>query len=87
MGEEISTRSEEKQMRMGLGKRGLALFALIIPACSNIEEQGECLEWYTTVIEKKERLPYPMQGVVVREETVVQCRSRDERQTTESSAS
>ena len=74
-------------MRMGLRERGLALVALMIPACSSVEEQGECLEWYTTVIERKERLPYPMQGVVVREETVVQCRSRDERQTTESSAS
>ena len=74
-------------MCMGLRERGLALVALIIPACSFVEEQGECLEWYTTIVEKKERLPYPMQGVVVREETVIQCRSRDERQTTKSSAS
>ena len=75
-------------MRMGLRERGLALVALMIPACSNVEEQGECLDWYTTIVETKERLPFPMRGEVVREEVVTYCRSRaNERQTTESSAS
>lgn len=69
-------------MRMGLRERGLALVALMIPACSNVEEQGECLEWATETIERRERLPYPMQGVVVREEQHTYCRSRDERETT-----
>jgi|14BtaG_2_1085337.scaffolds.fasta_scaffold02705_12 hypothetical protein len=42
------------------------------------EELGECLKWRTTIVEKKERLPYPMRGIVVREEQVVQCTIREE---------
>ena len=41
------------------------------------EETRPCLDWKTMVVEKKERLPYPMSGVVVREETIVYCREYD----------
>ena len=64
-------------MCMGLRKRGLALVILLLTSCSSIEEQGECLEWFTTVIETKERLPFPLIGEVVREETIIFCRSKE----------
>ena len=50
-----------------------------LPAGYNQEEDvGECLKWRTTIMEKKERLPYPMRGVVVREEEVTYCAIREE---------
>lgn len=55
-------------------------FLVLLTACETTpqEEQGECLKWRTTIVEKKERLPYPMRGVVVREEEVVYCAIREE---------
>lgn len=51
----------------------------LLPAGHNQEEEtGECLKWRTTVVEKKERLPYPMSGVVVREEQITYCAIREE---------
>jgi hypothetical protein len=44
----------------------------------NQEDVGECLEWKMSMVEKKERLPYPMRGIVVREEMVAVCMSREE---------
>lgn len=52
------------------------LAVLILAGCSTTEELGECLDWHTEVVERRERLPYPMQGVVVREEKYTYCRSR-----------
>ena len=49
-----------------------------LPAGYNQEETGECLKWDTYVVEKKERLPYPLQGVVVREELITYCVSREQ---------
>ena len=62
----------------------IAFFSMV--ACSGFlpaglnqeEEQGECLKWRTTIMERKERLPYPMRGVVVREEEVTYCAIREE---------
>ena len=57
----------------------LVACAGLLPAGYNQgEELGECLKWRTTIVEKKERLPYPMRGIVVREEQVVQCAIREE---------
>jgi high-affinity Fe2+/Pb2+ permease len=57
----------------------LVACAGLLPAGYNQEEElGECLKWRTTIVEKKERLPYPMRGIVVREEQVVQCAIREE---------
>ena len=50
---------------------------LVIPSCSTVEEQGECLKWTTSVVQKKERLPYPMRGTVIREEAITLCVSRE----------
>ena len=57
----------------------LTLSAGLLWSCAAVEqeEMGECLEWKKMVVEKKERLPYPMSGVVVREETIVYCREYD----------
>ena len=61
---------------MGLGKRGIVLL-ILLSGCTTIEEeQAPCLEWTTEIFEKKERLPFPMQGYVVREEQVTYCRKR-----------
>lgn len=66
----------------------LAIFAniffvvaiLLVASCQSVnqEDVGECLEWKMSMVEKKERLPYPMSGVVVREEMVAVCTSREE---------
>lgn len=58
--------------------RGIVLLILLSGCTTVEEEQGECLKWRTTVIEKKERLPYPMRGTVVREEVVTYCAVREE---------
>lgn len=57
----------------------LILSAGLLWSCAAVEEEEQlpCLDWMTMVVEKKERLPYPMQGVVVREETIVYCREYD----------
>ena len=57
----------------------LLLCAGLLYSCAAVEEEETrpCLDWKTMVVEKKERLPYPMQGVVVREETIVYCREYD----------
>lgn len=54
----------------------LTLSAGLLYSCAGVEEEESrpCLDWKTMVVQKKERLPYPMQGVVVREETIVYCR-------------
>ena len=56
------------------------LLPLLLVGCTTVEPEdaGECLKWRTTVVEKKERLPYPMRGVVVREEEVTYCSIRQE---------
>ena len=56
----------------------IAILSLVACASTQEEEQGECLKWRTTIMEKKERLPYPLRGVVVREEEVVYCAIREE---------
>jgi hypothetical protein len=56
----------------------IAIFSLVACVSTQEEDAGECLKWRTTVVEKKERLPYPMRGVVVREEEVVYCAIREE---------
>jgi hypothetical protein len=60
-------------------------FAIVISllftvACRSVnqEDVGECLEWKMSMIETKERLPYPMRGIVVREEMVAVCMTREE---------
>lgn len=53
------------------------LVPLLLVGCTTTEEAGPCLEWRTEIIERKERLPYPMQGVVVREEKYTYCRKRE----------
>lgn len=57
----------------------LILSAGLLWSCAAVEEEESrpCLDWKTMVVEKKERLPYPMQGIVVREETIVYCRKYD----------
>lgn len=57
----------------------LILSAGLLWSCAAVEEEEQlpCLDWKTMVVEKKERLPYPMSGVVVREETIVYCREYD----------
>jgi len=60
----------------------LILCAGLLWSCTAIEQQeeeGECLKWRSMLVEKKERLPYPLRGVVVREETVVYCVERKEK--------
>ena len=51
---------------------------LVLIGCTSIdpEDAGECLQWKSMVVEKKERLPYPMSGTVVREEQVLYCIDR-----------
>jgi hypothetical protein len=53
---------------------------LFTVACQSVnqEDVGECLEWRMSMVERKERLPYPMRGIVVREEMVAVCTSREE---------
>ena len=65
-------------MCMGLRKGGIVLLILFSGCTTVEEEQGECLKWRTTVIEKKERLPFPMRGEVVRKEVVTYCAAREE---------
>jgi len=61
-----------------LWKYCIVFTAGLLWSCTAIEEETRpCLDWKTMVVEKKERLPYPMQGVVVREETIVYCREYD----------
>ena len=55
----------------------LILSAGLLLSCTVVEEDRPCLDWKTMVVEEKERLPYPMSGVVVREETIVYCREYD----------
>lgn len=57
----------------------LILSAGLLLSCAAVEEEqmGECLDWKTMVVKEKQRLPYPMQGVVVREKTIVYCREYD----------
>ena len=63
---------------MGFGK-GRIVFLILLTGCASItEEQAPCLEWTTETIERRERLPYPMQGVIVREEQYTYCRKRAE---------
>ena len=67
-------------------KIAIAISILLIASCGGFqpagynqgEELGECLKWRTTIVEKKERLPYPMSGVVVREEQITYCAIREE---------
>ena len=56
----------------------IAILSLVACVSTQEEEHGECLKWRTTIVEKKERLPFPMRGVVVREEEVVYCAIREE---------
>jgi hypothetical protein len=53
---------------------------LFTVACQSVnqEDVGECLEWKMSMVEKKERLPFPMSGVVVREEMIAVCTSRED---------
>lgn len=63
-------------------KLAIVIAILSLVACVSTQEeeqeQGECLKWRTTIVEKKERLPFPMRGIVVREEEVVYCAIREE---------
>lgn len=55
---------------------------VLLVGCETVDSQGECLEWSTMIVEKKERLPYPMRGVVVREEAITYCRQREQQNET-----
>lgn len=57
----------------------LTLSAGLLWSCAAVEEEEQlpCLDWKTMVVEEKQRLPYPMHGVVVREKTIVYCREYD----------
>lgn len=61
-------------------KFAIFISILSIVACQSVnqEDVGACLEWRTMMVEKKERLPYPMQGVIVREEQITYCAIREE---------
>jgi len=67
-------------------KIAIAISILLIASCGGFQPAGyqqgapigECLKWRTTIMEKKERLPYPMRGVVVREEEITYCAEREE---------
>lgn len=60
----------------------LMLPLVLLVGCETVEQQGQCLEWKTSVVEKKERLPYPLQGVVVREEIITTCKVREQQNET-----
>lgn len=53
-----------------------------IVSCSNINEQGKCLKWHTSVSETRERLPFPLEGEIIREEIITYCISREEKNET-----
>jgi hypothetical protein len=61
---------------MGFGKGGIVLLILLSGCTSIEEEKAPCLEWTTEIIERRERLPYPMQGTIIREEPYTYCRKR-----------
>ena len=60
----------------------LMLPIVFLVGCETVEQQGQCLVWKTYVVEKKERLPYPMRGTVVREEIVTTCKVREQQNET-----
>ena len=49
-----------------------------LPAGYNQEQTGKCLKWDTYVMEKRERLPYPLQGEIIREELITYCARREQ---------
>lgn len=53
---------------------------LSMVGCQTVDQEkvGPCLEWKMSMVEKKERLPFPMSGVVVREEMIAVCTSRED---------
>ena len=53
---------------------------VVLGACGVLikEELDDCLEWKTIQVVTKERLPYPMEGVVEQVENHLVCIAREE---------